>query len=102
MWMPERDMTYVCRKMSEDRWLYVTENEKRIVGGITQEGFRRYRIQLALHNGNLLWHPVVFERFMVAQRILTSKLASCAAARCKGPVFTAEEGDGVIADLVGR
>jgi hypothetical protein len=36
--MPENDMTYVCRKIGEDRWLYVTDDDKRtIVGGIGKE-----------------------------------------------------------------
>ena len=50
--MPENVMTYVCRKISEDRWLYVTADEKRIVGSIVKEGIRRYRIQLPMRGRN--------------------------------------------------
>ena len=96
-------MTYVCRKISEDRWLYVAEGEKRIVGGIIKEGTRRYRIQLPVRDGTLLSHPVVFERFKTADRILRSKIESRTPGECKVPALTADDGDDcAMAVLVGR
>jgi len=97
-------MTYLWRKIAEDRWLYVTDDVQRtIVGGITREGLRRYRIQLPCRGGTLLSQPVIFERFKTAQRILKSKLDPCAASRRKGPVTAAKEaGRYVIAASVER
>ena len=101
--MPENVMTYVCRKISEDRWLYVTEDEKRIVGSIVKEGIRRYRIQLPMRDGTLLSHPVVFERFKTADRILRSKIESRTPCKCDVPAPTTDDGeDCPMAALVGR
>ena len=101
--MLENDMTYVCRKISEDRWLYVTADENRIVGGITKEGIGRYRIQLPLRNGTLLSQPVVFERFKTADRILRSKIQSRTPCKCEVPALTTDDREGgVMAALVGR
>jgi len=101
--MLENDMTYVCRKISEDRWLYVTEDEKRIVGGITKEGIRRYRIQLPVRGGTLLSHPVVFERFKTADRILRSKIQPRTPCKCEVPALTTDDREGcAMAALVGR
>jgi len=91
--MLENVMTYVCRKISEDRWLYVTPDEKRIVGGIIKEGIRRYRIQLPLRDGTLLSQPIVFERFKTADRILRSKIESHSPCKCDVSAPTAGNGE---------
>jgi hypothetical protein len=71
----KKNKTYVWRIIDEDRWLCVTEDETAIiVGGITKEGIRRYRIQLPCAEGNLCSAPVIFERFKAAEFSLKAKL----------------------------
>ena len=101
--MPENVMTYVCRKITEDRWLYVTADEKRIVGSVIKEGIRRYRIQLPVRDGTLLSHPVVFERFKIADRILKPKIESRAPYQCEVPPTATEDEEAcAMVALVGR
>lgn len=71
----QKESGYVWRKIAENRWLCVTDDETAaILGGITKEGFRRYRIQLPCAEGKLCSGPVIFERFKTAEFSLKAKL----------------------------
>lgn len=73
---------YLWRQIGGYRWLYVRQDNKRsIVGGITKDGTRRYRIQLACHHGILLSEPIIFERFKLAQSVLKARLRIIASMR---------------------
>ena len=66
---------YAWRQIGDHRWLCVTADEKRIVGGITKDSIGRYRTQLAARDGILLSQPIIFEHFERAQTVLETKLA---------------------------
>jgi hypothetical protein len=71
----QKESGYVWRKIAEDRWLCVADDAQcTIVGGITKEGIRRYRIQLPCVEGTLRAAPVIFERFKTAEFSLKAKL----------------------------
>ena len=81
---------YAWRQIGDYRWLCVTEDVKHtIVGGITKEGLRRYRIQLAARDGILLSQPIIFEHFKRAQSVLKKKLAIHEAIRRQVTTYTA-------------
>ena len=68
------DNEYVWRQIGEHRWLCVQQDSNHILGGITKEGIRRYRIQLASHGGILLSDVIILENFQLARRMLKAKL----------------------------
>ena len=76
-WIECLKLTYVWRKMGEDRWLCIAVGKPRVVvGEVIRVGIRRFRIQLRLRTGETVSPKILFEHLKIAQRVLTSKLNS--------------------------